>query len=145
MDNVVSFFTTFDETRVNVGLFVLTLRSKDDDSTLVSLSAVEYLCWDVGDLHKWRHEACTISCILSFTNCSAHCRLVISVVRSSPFESGGRSTVLSLLIDGEVSMRNIVTVYYICDIRIESKVEQQKKDIHLHVQLAWWTDLADAT
>jgi hypothetical protein len=50
----------------------------------------------------------TISCILSLTNCKAHSRLVISIVPSFP----GNSTERSLPIEGEMSTRNIVTVYY---------------------------------
>ena len=52
-----------------------------------------------------------ISWIFSLTNWRDHSRLVIWAVCASPFGPGGRSTVLRVLMDGEVSTRNMVTVY----------------------------------
>ena len=62
--------------------------------------------------HCTERQRRTISCILSMTYCKDHSRLVISITSGSlPFVPG-ISTSRVLPMDGDVSTRNIVTVYW---------------------------------
>lgn len=91
-----------------------TVRPKHDNSTLVRFAPTEYLKSISARTPQYWSAQRTISCILNLTNWSAHSKLVISTLLSSPPGPGGNSTVLVAPMEGDMSTRNIVTVYCSC-------------------------------